>query len=128
LRLLTEAHIKLNDEYGAHNYKPLPVVLERGEGVWVWDVEGKKYIDMLSSYSALNQGHRHPKIMKALFEQAQRLTLTSRAFYNDVLGRFFKKMHEITGYDKTLPMNTGVEAVETALKIARKWKKEFTNS
>ena len=118
---LTEAHIKLNEEYGAHNYKPLPVVLERGEGVWVWDVEGKKYIDMLSSYSALNQGHRHPKIMKALFEQAQRLTLTSRAFHNDVLGRFFKKMHDVTGYDKTLPMNTGAEAVETALKIARKW-------
>lgn len=119
--LLTEAHIKLNEEYGAHNYKPLPVVLERGEGVWVWDVEGRKYIDMLSSYSALNQGHRHPKIMKALFEQAQRLTLTSRAFHNDVLGRFFKKMHDVTGYDKTLPMNTGAEAVETALKIARKW-------
>ncbi len=118
---LTEAHIKLNEEYGAHNYKPLPVVLERGEGVWVWDVEGRKYIDMLSSYSALNQGHRHPKIMKAFFEQAQRLTLTSRAFHNDVLGRFFKKMHDVTGYDKTLPMNTGAEAVETALKIARKW-------
>ena len=121
LGYLTEAHIKLNDEYGAHNYKPLPVVLERGEGVWVWDVEGKKYIDMLASYSALNQGHRHPRIMRALFEQAQRLTLTSRAFYNDILGRFFKKMHDVTGYDKTLPMNTGVEAVETALKIARKW-------
>ena len=118
---LSEAHIKLHEEFGAHNYKPLPVVLERGEGVWVWDVEGRRYIDMLSSYSALNQGHRHPKIMKALFEQAQRLTLTSRAFYNDVLGRFFKKMHDVTGYDKTLPMNTGVEAVETALKIARKW-------
>ncbi len=118
---LSEAHIKLHEEFGAHNYKPLPVVLERGEGVWVWDVEGRRYIDMLSSYSALNQGHRHPRIMKALFEQAQRLTLTSRAFYNDVLGRFFKKMHDVTGYDKTLPMNTGVEAVETALKIARKW-------
>ncbi len=118
---LTQAHIELNERYGAHNYAPLPVVLERGEGVWVWDVEGKRYLDMLSSYSALNQGHRHPRIMKALYEQAQRLTLTSRAFHNDVLGRFFKKMHDLTGYDKTLPMNTGAEAVETALKIARKW-------
>ncbi len=118
---LSKAHIDMTEKYGAHNYKPIPVVVERGEGVWVWDVEGRRYIDMLSSYSALNQGHRHPRIMRALFEQAQRLTLTSRAFYNDVLGRFFKKMHDITGYDKTLPMNTGVEAVETALKISRKW-------
>ncbi len=118
---LSRAHMDLTWKYGAHNYAPLPVVLERGEGVWVWDVEGRKYIDMLSSYSALNHGHRHPRIMKALFEQANRLTLTSRAFYNDVLGRFFKKMHDLTGYDKTLPMNTGAEAVETALKIARKW-------
>ncbi len=121
MKELTKAHIELNERYGAHNYAPLPVVLERGEGVWVWDVEGRKYLDMLASYSALNQGHRHPKIIRALLEQSQRLTLTSRAFHNDVLGRFFKKMHEITGYDKTLPMNTGAEAVETALKIARKW-------
>ncbi len=118
---LTKAYIELNEKYGAHNYLPLPVVLERGEGVWVWDVEGRKYLDMLSSYSALNQGHRHPKILKALMEQAQRITLTSRAFHNDVLGRFLKKLHDVTGYDKALPMNTGVEAVETALKIARKW-------
>ncbi|HDG61577.1 MAG TPA: aminotransferase class III-fold pyridoxal phosphate-dependent enzyme, partial [Thermotoga sp.] len=118
---LTRAHIELNEKYGAHNYLPLPVVLEKGEGVWVWDVEGKKYLDMLSSYSALNQGHRHPKILKALIEQTQRITLTSRAFHNDVLGRFLKKLHDVTGYDKALPMNTGVEAVETALKIARKW-------
>ncbi len=118
---LTKAHIELNEKYGAHNYLPLPVVLERGEGVWVWDVEGRRYLDMLSSYSALNQGHRHPKILKALIEQTQRITLTSRAFHNDVLGRFLKKLHDVTGYDKALPMNTGVEAVETALKIARKW-------
>jgi len=118
---LTKAHVELNEKYGAHNYLPLPVVLEKGEGVWVWDVEGKKYLDMLSSYSALNQGHRHPKILNALMEQAQRITLTSRAFYNDILGRFLKKLHDVTGYDKALPMNTGVEAVETALKIARKW-------
>ena len=118
---LTKAHIELNEKYGAHNYLPLPVVLEKGEGVWVWDVEGRRYLDMLSSYSALNQGHRHPKILKALIEQTQRITLTSRAFHNDVLGRFLKKLHDVTGYDKALPMNTGVEAVETALKIARKW-------
>ncbi len=118
---LTDAHIKLNEEFGAHNYKPLPVVLEKGEGIWVWDVEGRKYIDMLSSYSALNQGHRHPRIIRALYQQAEKLTLTSRAFHNDVLGKFFKKMNDVTGYDKTLPMNTGAEAVETAIKIARKW-------
>ena len=118
---LTKAHIELNEKYGAHNYLPLPVVLEKGEGVWVWDVEGRRYLDMLSSYSALNQGHRHPKILKALIEQTQKITLTSRAFHNDVLGRFLKKLHDVTGYDKALPMNTGVEAVETALKIARKW-------
>lgn len=118
---LTKAHIELNEKYGAHNYLPLPVVLEKGEGVWVWDVEGRRYLDMLSSYSALNQGHRHPRILKALIEQTQRITLTSRAFHNDVLGRFLKKLHDVTGYDKALPMNTGVEAVETALKIARKW-------
>lgn len=119
--VLSNAHIELNKKYGAHNYEPLPVVIEKGEGCWVWDVEGKKYLDMLSAYSALNQGHRHPKIINALIQQASKLTLTSRAFYNDVLGRFFKKMHDITGFQKTLPMNTGAEAVETALKIARKW-------
>jgi len=119
--VLSRAHIELNEKYGAHNYEPLPVVIEKGEGCWVWDVEGKKYLDMLSAYSALNQGHRHPKIINALIQQASKLTLTSRAFYNDVLGRFFKKMHDITGFQKTLPMNTGAEAVETALKIARKW-------
>jgi len=114
-------HIELTEKYGAHNYKPLPVVLTRGEGVWVWDVEGNKYIDMLSSYSALNQGHRHPKIIKAVIEQLERITLTSRAFYNDKLSLFLKKLNEITGYDKALPMNSGAEAVETAIKIARKW-------
>jgi ornithine--oxo-acid transaminase len=114
-------HIELTEKYGAHNYKPLPVVLTKGEGVWVWDVEGNKYIDMLSSYSALNQGHRHPKIIKAVIEQFERITLTSRAFYNDRLSLFLKKLNEITGYDKALPMNSGAEAVETAIKIARKW-------
>jgi ornithine--oxo-acid transaminase len=114
-------HIELTEKYGAHNYKPLPVVLTKGEGVWVWDVEGNKYIDMLSSYSALNQGHRHPKIIKAVIEQIERITLTSRAFYNDRLSLFLKKLNEITGYDKALPMNSGAEAVETAIKIARKW-------
>ena len=114
-------HIELTEKYGAHNYKPLGVVLTRGEGVWVWDIEGNKYIDMLSSYSALNQGHRHPKIIKAVIEQLERITLTSRAFYNDKLSLFLKKLNEITGYDKALPMNSGAEAVETAIKIARKW-------
>lgn len=114
-------HIELTEKYGAHNYKPLKVVLTKGEGVWVWDVEGNKYIDMLSSYSALNQGHRHPKIINAIIEQLNNITLTSRAFYNDKLSLFLKKLNEITGYDKALPMNSGAEAVETALKIARKW-------
>ncbi len=114
-------HIELTEKYGAHNYAPLDVVLSKGEGVWVWDVEGNKYMDMLSSYSALNQGHRHPKIVNALKEQLENITLTSRAFYNDKLGLFLKKLNEITGYDKALPMNSGAEAVETALKIARKW-------
>jgi ornithine--oxo-acid transaminase len=114
-------HIELTEKYGAHNYKPLEVVLTKGEGVWVWDVEGNKYIDMLSSYSALNQGHRHPKIIKAVIEQLDKITLTSRAFYNDKLSLFLKKLNEVTGYDKALPMNSGAEAVETAIKIARKW-------
>lgn len=113
--------IELEDKYGAHNYHPLPVVLTRGEGVYVWDVEGKKYYDFLSAYSAVNQGHCHPKIVGALYEQASRLGLTSRAFYNDVLGPFEKFATEYFKYDKLLPMNTGAEAVETAIKISRKW-------
>jgi len=113
--------IDLEDKYGAHNYHPLPVVLTKGEGVHVWDVEGKKYYDFLSAYSAVNQGHCHPKIVGALYDQATRLCLTSRAFYNDVLGPFEKYATTYFGYDKLLPMNTGAEAVETAIKIARKW-------
>lgn len=111
----------LENQYGAHNYHPLPVVLAKGEGVYVWDVEGKKYYDFLSAYSAVNQGHCHPKIVEALSEQAKNLTLTSRAFYNDMLGPYEKYMSEYFGFDKILPMNTGAEAVETALKICRKW-------
>ena len=113
--------IELEDKYGAHNYHPLPVVLTKGEGVHVWDVEGKKYYDFLSAYSAVNQGHCHPKIVGALYEQASKLGLTSRAFYNDVLGPFEKFATEYFKYEKLLPMNTGAEAVETAIKIARKW-------
>lgn len=113
--------IALEDKYGAHNYHPLPVVLSKGEGVNVWDVEGKKYYDFLSAYSAVNQGHCHPKIIKALTEQAQQLTLTSRAFYNDMLGKYEKYLTSYFNYDKVLPINTGVEAVETAIKICRKW-------
>ncbi len=113
--------MQLEDRYGAHNYHPLPVVLAKGEGVYVWDTEGKKYFDFLSAYSAVNQGHCHPRIIKALEEQARTLTLTSRAFYNDMLGRYEQYMHEYFGYDKLLPVNTGVEAVETAIKLCRKW-------
>ncbi len=113
--------IELEDKYGAHNYHPLPVVLARGEGVFLWDVDGKRYYDFLSAYSAVNQGHCHPKIKSALIEQAGMLTLTSRAFYNNVLGQFEKYITEYFGYDKVLPMNTGAEGVETAIKIARKW-------
>ncbi len=105
----------------ANNYASIPVVIKKGKGVWVKDVEGNKYMDMLSSYSALNQGHRHPKVMKALFKQANKLTLTSRAFYNDIMGEFLEKICSIAGFEKALPMNTGTEAVETAIKIARKW-------
>lgn len=119
--LTSEQAIALENQYGAHNYHPLPVVLTKGEGVYVWDVEGKRYYDFLSAYSAVNQGHCHPKIVGALVEQAQKLTLTSRAFYNDMLGRFEKYMSEYFGYDKLLPMNTGAEAVETAIKLTRKW-------
>jgi ornithine--oxo-acid transaminase len=117
----SEYYIELEDKYGAHNYHPLEVVIDRGEGVWVWDVEGKKYMDFLSAYSAVNQGHCHPKIINTLIEQAKKLTLTSRAFYNSALGDYEKFITDYFGYDKVLPMNTGVEAVETALKLARKW-------
>ena len=116
-----ESFIELESEYGAHNYHPLPVVLDRGEGVHVWDVNGKQYVDFLSGYSAVNQGHCHPRIVRALTEQASKLTLTSRAFYNDQLGAYEQYMTRLFGYDKLLPMNTGVEAVETALKLTRKW-------
>ncbi len=120
-KLSSKELIVIEERYGAHNYHPLPVVLERGEGVYVWDVEGKKYYDFLSAYSAVNQGHCHPKIVEALNRQASVLTLTSRAFHNDKLGPYEKYMTEYFAYDKVLPMNTGVEAVETALKLCRKW-------
>ena len=113
--------MELEDNYGAHNYHPIPVVLERGEGVYVWDVNGKKYFDFLAAYSAVNQGHCHPRIIKALIDQAQKLTLTSRAFYNSILGEYEKYITLYFGYDKVLPMNTGVEGGETALKLARRW-------
>ncbi len=117
----SEYHMQLEHTYGAHNYHPIPVVISKAEGVWVWDPEGRKYMDCLSSYSAVNQGHRHPRIIAALNEQAGRLTLTSRAFHNDRLGEFLKKLTEFTQMEMALPMNTGAEAVETAIKIARKW-------
>ncbi|GAB4368848.1 MAG: ornithine--oxo-acid transaminase [Calditrichia bacterium] len=117
----SQDYIALENRYGAHNYHPLDVVIDRGKGVWVWDVEGKKYLDFLSAYSAVNQGHCHPKIVQALIEQAQKLTLTSRAFYNSVLGEYEKYITNLFGYDKVLPMNTGVEGGETAVKLARKW-------
>ncbi len=119
--MMTQDFIDLEDKYGAHNYHPLPVVLNKGEGAFVWDVEGKKYFDFLSAYSAVNQGHCHPKIIDALVEQAKTLTLTSRAFYNDKLGPYEKYITEYFGYDKILPMNSGAEADETALKLARRW-------
>jgi ornithine--oxo-acid transaminase len=117
----TNYYLSLEEKYGAHNYHPLPVVLNKGEGVFVYDVDGKRYYDFLSGYSAVNQGHCHPKIIAALIEQAQQLTLTSRAFYNDLLGEFEKMITGIFGFDKVLPMNTGVEAVETAIKLCRRW-------
>ena len=120
-QLTSQQAIELENKYGAHNYHPLPVVLSKGEGVHVWDVEGKKYYDFLSAYSAVNQGHCHPKIVGAMVQQAQTLTLTSRAFYNDMLGKYEKFASELFGFDKLLPMNTGAEAVETALKLSRKW-------
>ncbi|HPT83049.1 MAG TPA: ornithine--oxo-acid transaminase [Limnochordia bacterium] len=117
----TEELIREVETYSARNYNPLPVVIERGEGVWVYDVEGRRYLDMLSAYSALNQGHRHPKIIQALLDQASKVTLTSRAFHNETMGPFLRQLCELTGYGKALPMNTGAEAVETAIKAARKW-------
>lgn len=120
-KMTSEELMQLEDKHGAHNYHPLGVVLERGEGVHVWDVEGKKYYDFLSAYSAVNQGHCHPKIVGAMVEQAKTLTLTSRAFYNDALGPYEKFVTEYFGFDKVLPMNTGAEAVETAIKVCRKW-------
>ena len=119
--MLTQDYIDIEDQYGAHNYQPLDVVIERGEGVWVYDVEGNRYLDCLSAYSALNQGHVHPRILKALQTQAEKITLTSRAFRNDQLPLFYKELSELTGYEMSLPMNSGAEAVETALKVARKW-------
>ena len=114
-------YIEIEQQLGAHNYKPLDVVLTRGEGVWVWDVDGKKYLDCLSAYSAVNQGHCHPEIMKTLMEQAQKLTLTSRAFRNDQLALFYQELCEMTNSHKVLPMNSGAEAVETVIKTVRKW-------
>lgn len=119
--MLAENLIALEEQYGAHNYHPLEVVIERAEGVWVWDTADEKYLDCLSAYSSLNQGHRHPAIINALIEQAQKVTLTSRAFRNAQLGLFYQELHEMTGYDMALPMNSGAEAVETAIKLVRKW-------
>ena len=120
-RLETKDFIELEDQYGAHNYHPLDVVIEHAEGVWVYDVEGNRYLDCLASYSALNQGHCHPKILKAMIEQARRVTLTSRAFRNDQLPLLYQELHDLTGFEMALPMNSGAEAVETAVKAARKW-------
>src|SRR5664279_5557470 len=117
----TSDYIKREDKFGAHNYHPLPVVLDRGEGVFVWDVDGKKYFDFLSAYSAVNQGHCHPRIINTLIEQAKKLTLTSRAFYNSQLGQYEEFVTQYFDYEKVLPMNTGAEAVETAIKLCRKW-------
>ncbi|MBI5960213.1 MAG: ornithine--oxo-acid transaminase [Chloroflexi bacterium] len=121
VQLTTDELIALEERYGAHNYHPLDVVLSRGEGVWVWDVEGNRYMDCLSAYSAVNQGHAHPRIRQALVDQAMRLPLTSRAFRNDQLGLYYKELCDLTGFEMVLPMNTGAEAVESALKVARKW-------
>jgi ornithine--oxo-acid transaminase len=121
----TKHYFDLEEKYGAHNYHPMPVVLSKGEGVYVWDVDGKRYYDFLSGYSAVNQGHCHPKIVAALIEQAQKLTLTSRAFHSDLLGEYAQFITNYFGYDKVLPMNTGVEAVETAIKLCRRWAYEI---
>jgi ornithine--oxo-acid transaminase len=120
-QLPTQSYVELENTYGAHNYHPLDVVIERAEGVWVYDVEGKRYLDCLASYSAVNQGHCHPRILETLVEQAHKVTLTSRAFRNDQLPLLYKELHDLTGYDMALPMNSGAEAVETAVKTARKW-------
>jgi ornithine--oxo-acid transaminase len=117
----TRQYLDEAERYSAHNYKPLPVVLQRGEGVWVWDVDGRRYMDMLAAYSAVNQGHRHPRILDAARDQMERLTLTSRAFHNDQMGVFLRELCEVTGFPRALPMNTGAEAVETAIKMVRKW-------
>ena len=117
----TADYVELEDRYGAHNYHPLDVVITKGEGVWVWDVDGKKYMDCLAAYSAVTQGHCHPRIVQALVDQSSKMALTSRAFRNDQLGLFYKQLTEMTGFSRTLPMNTGAEAVETAIKAARKW-------
>ncbi|VAX32321.1 Ornithine aminotransferase, partial [hydrothermal vent metagenome] len=119
--MTSEDYIRLENQYGANNYKPLNVVLARGEGIWVWDVEGRKYLDCLSSYSAINQGHCHPKILSALKQQAEKLTLVSRAFHSDQLGPFYQEICERTKSHSVLPMNSGAEAVETAIKAIRKW-------
>ena len=119
--LSSEVAMELEDKYGAHNYHPIPVVLDRGEGVYVWDIEGNRFYDFLSAYSAVNQGHCHPKIIRALIDQSRKLTLTSRAFYNSRLGEYEQAITEMFGYDKVLPMNSGAEAVETAIKLSRKW-------
>src|SRR5688572_20133582 len=118
---MTQYYLQLEEQYGAHNYHPLPVVLERGEGVFVWDVDGKRYYDFLSGFSAVNQGHCHPEIVKSFIEQSKKLTLTSRAFHSNILGEYVHFITQYFGYDKVLPMNTGVEAVETAIKLCRKW-------
>ena len=117
----TQDYIALEAQYGANNYHPLDIVITRAEGIWVHDVEGKKYLDFLSAYSAVNQGHCHPRILKAMIEQAKNVTLTSRAFRNDKLGDFYKKLAELSQMDRVLPMNSGAEAVETGIKAARKW-------
>ena len=117
----TQHFLHLEEQYGAHNYHPLPVVLNKGQGVFMWDVEGKRYFDFLSGYSAVNQGHCHPTIINALIEQAQKLTLTSRAFHSDAMGEFVEYITQYFGYQKVLPMNSGVEAVETAIKLCRHW-------
>jgi ornithine--oxo-acid transaminase len=123
----THEIIELEDKYGAHNYHPLDIIISKAEGVWVWDVENKKYMDFLAAYSAVNQGHCHPRILKAMMDQAKRVTLTSRAFRNDQLSLFYKKLADITGMEVSLPMNTGAEAVETAIKAARKWGYDYKN-
>ncbi len=121
LKLQAAEYVKLEDDYGAHNYHPLDVVVHRAEGCWVWDIDGNKYLDFLAAYSAVNQGHAHPRIRKAMLEQAERVTLTSRAFRSDQLGLLYKEMSELSGFRKMLPMNSGAEAVETAIKLSRKW-------